>query len=233
MEVLKKIFRTRKVYLSTVYSNISSPCFNVSQRVSPVAAGFVLLLLPQPLLAPAPLPSLPRARVRVHRTARNLTPSVTDPGEVLLPGNGPGFEVLLVLRYPGERHWGRVVVFPGLIDGLLPRPERSPGPCSICGYPGGAGPCTRFRGGDLFGDGAHLLVADVGVVLGGERDREVRFVQLVPEASQAADSGDTRPSHASRKTSKEGGGGGEEEGEKGSKRENHYNHLERATFLVS
>lgn len=52
-----------------------------------------------------------------------------------------------------------------------------------------------LRSGDLLGDGPHLLLGDVRVVLDGERDGEVRFVELIPETSQAADSADARPSH--------------------------------------
>lgn len=52
-----------------------------------------------------------------------------------------------------------------------------------------------LRSGDLLGDGPHLLLGDVRVVLYGERDGEVRFIELIPEASQAAHSADARPSH--------------------------------------
>lgn len=52
-----------------------------------------------------------------------------------------------------------------------------------------------LRSGYLLGDGPHLLLGDVRVVLDGERDGEVRFVELIPETSQAADSADARPSH--------------------------------------
>ena len=181
------------------------------ERHVPVGAGFPLLhplLLPPPL-PPAPLLSLPGV-VTVHRAVRHtVRPAapVTNPREVLLPGNGPGFEILLVLGDAGERHPGRVVVLPGLVTGLLPRPEGpSAGRRAIRGRMRGAGGGALLRDGvvvpgralrrrDLFGDGPHLMLGDVRVVLDGERDGEVRFVELVPEASQAAHSADARPSH--------------------------------------
>lgn len=168
-----------------------------SQHASPVGAGFSLLhplLLPPPV-PPAPLPFLPGLCLAVVTVRNTVCPAapVTNPREILLPGNGPRFEILLVLGNAGERNSGRLVVLPGLITGLLPCPERSSGPRAICGRMRGAGGThvrgwvvvrgCALRGGDLFGDGPHLLLGDIRVVLDGERDGEVRFVKLVPEAS--------------------------------------------------
>lgn len=183
------------------WTDWSGQCVETSQHASPVRAGFSLLhplLLPPPV-PPAPLlflPGLSLAVVTVHRAVRNtVCPAapVTNPREILLPGNGPGFEILLVLGNAGERHSGRLVVLPGLVTGLLPCPKRSSGPRAICGRMRGADSTLvrgwvvvrgcALRGGDLFGDGPHLLLGDIRVVLDGERDGEVRFVELVPEAS--------------------------------------------------
>lgn len=185
----------------------------VLKEVLPVGAGVALLHhlpLPHPLPL-APLLSLPMLRLAVgtvdravRHTVRSAA-SVTNPGEILLPRNGPGFEILLVLGNTGERHSGRVVVLPGLVAGLLSRPERSSGLRTVCVRLRGAGgtqvrgwaviPECALRGANLLGDGAHLLFADVRIVLDGERDGEVRFVELVPKTSQAAHSADARPSH--------------------------------------
>lgn len=157
-------------------------------------------------LTPAPLLSVPRLRLAVADTVCPAAP-VTDPREILLPGNRPGLEILFVLGVAGERHSRRPVVLPGLVTGLLSCPERSSAPRAVFGRVRGAGgtgtllrgrvviPGGALRGRDLFGDRSHLLVGDVRVVLDGERDGEVRFVELVPEASQAAHSADARPSH--------------------------------------
>lgn len=182
-------------------------------RVLPVGAGFALLhhlplARPLPLAPLLSLPVLRLAVVTVDRAVRNTVrsaASVTNPGEILLPRNGPGFEILLVLGNTGERHSGRVVVLPGLVAGLLPCPERCSGLRAVCGRLRGAGgtrvrgwvvtPECALRGGNLFSDGPHLLLTDVRVVLDSERDGEVRFVELVPETSQTAHSADARPSH--------------------------------------
>lgn len=84
---------------------ISTSSPHSGERVLPVGAGSAL-----------------RA---VRSTVRPVAP--VNPGEVLLPGDGPGFEILLVLGNTGERHPGRVVVLPGLVAGLLPRPGSPPG----------------------------------------------------------------------------------------------------------
>lgn len=94
----------------------------------PVGAGFALLhhLLLPPSLPLAPLLSLPRLTldvVSIHRAVRHTVcpaPLVINPREILLPGDGPWFEILLVLRDAGERYSRGVVVFPGLVAGLLP-----------------------------------------------------------------------------------------------------------------
>lgn len=146
----------------------------------------------------------------VYWTVRNAArPAVTNPGEILLLGNGPGFEVLRVLRNTGERHVGRSVVLTGLVAELPSTPERSfpttrPESCGAVhddrerGSTGvgsaGVGSAV-VRGGHVFGDGSHLLLGDVRVVVDGERDREIGFVKLIPEARQAAHSADTRPGH--------------------------------------
>lgn len=141
----------------------------------PVGAGFALL---HALLLPAPpLISVPPG----------AAPIVVNPGEVLFPGNGPGSVVLLVLGHAGEG----LVVLPGSVP---PRPERAPRSLR-CGRALRGGPGAGLRVRELLGDGAHLLLRDVRVVLDGERDGQVRLVELVPEASQAADPADARPGH--------------------------------------
>lgn len=97
--------------------------------------------------------------------------AVTDPGEVFLPGYGPGLKVLLVLGDTGERHTGRLVVLTGLVARLPARLERPPGPGDISGLQlrsGGAQVRRRVTVCgcalgccDLFGDGADLLLAEV------------------------------------------------------------------------
>jgi len=182
----------------------SDRCWN-QQRTPclPVWAGFALHhRLISPPLPPTPLLSVPRVCLAVVTVRNSGCPAapVTNPREIILPGNGPGFEIPCVLRNTGERHFWRVVILPGFVTGLLSCPERAPAPRRR-----GAGgtllrarvviPGRALRGGDLFGDGPHLLL-DVRVVLDGERDGEVRFVELVPESSQAAHSADARPSHS-------------------------------------
>ena len=98
-----------------------------------------------------------------------------------------------------------MVVLPGLVTELTATPERLPsGPDVIDECQGGSTTVVRGEGaaapvdsvrGHLFGDGSHLLLRDVGIVLDGERNREIGFVKLVPEPSQTADSTDARPSH--------------------------------------
>lgn len=146
--------------------------------VLPVGAGFGLLPPPRAV------------RTTVHPAA-----PITDPGEVLLFGDGPGFEILFVLSGAGERHSRPVVVLPGFVAGLPPRPEGPPGPRSVRARRRRAPGRRALRVRNLFGDGPNLLIADVRVVLDSKRDGEVRFVELVPEASQAANSADARPSH--------------------------------------
>lgn len=170
---------------------------------SPVGAGSPLLhhLLPSPPLPqPGPLlaglcPVLGAALRAVRNTVRPAAAPVTNPGEILLPGDGPRFEILLVLGDAWKRHFGRMVVLPGLVTGLFTRPGRPPGAWAICLRPWGATQ-VRVERGNLLGDGADLLIGDFRVVLDGERDRQVRLVELVPEASEAAHSADARPSHA-------------------------------------
>lgn len=172
---------------------------------SPVGAGSPLLhpLLPSPPLPqPGPLlaglcPALGAALRAVRNTVRPAAAPVTNPRKILLPGDGPRFEILLVLGDAGKRHFGRVVVLPGLVTGLFTRPGRTPGARAIYLRPRGAsrGAQVGVRG-NLLGDGPDLLLGDFRVVLDGERDGQVRLVELVPEASQAAHSADARPSHA-------------------------------------
>lgn len=182
--------------------------------ISPVGAGFCLLhppLLPPPLPRPAPLlPRLSLAVVTLQRavrkTVRPAAAPVSDPREILFPRDWPWFEILFVLGNAWERHFGWMVVHPGLVAGFLTPPKWSPGPRTICQRPGrttgGTHPVwvwvvCALRGGHLLGDGPNLLLGDFRVVLDGERNGQVRFVELVPEASEAAHSADARPSHTS------------------------------------
>lgn len=189
-------------------------CVCVCVSVSPVGAGSPLLhpLLPSPPLA-RPGPLLGAALRAVRNTVRPAAAPVTDPGEILLPGDGPGFEILLVLGDAGKRHFGRVVVLPGLVTGLFTRPGRPPGARAICLRPWGATPLRVVRG-NLLGDGPDLLVGDFRVVLDGERDGQIRLVELVPEASEAAHSADARPSHARQAVRLVGERRGQEESKK-------------------
>lgn len=190
---------------------------------SPVGAGSPLLrhLLPSPPL-PQPGPLLPGLRPvlgAVRNAVRPAAAPVTNPGEILLPGDGPRFEILLVLGDAWKRHFGRVVVLPGLVTGLFTRPGRPPGARAIYLRPWGATQ-VRVERGNLLGDGPDLLIGDFRVVLNGERDRQVRLVELVPEASEAAHSADARPSHAQAggvtggREERGGGGGGRKQQKK-------------------
>ena len=97
----------------------------------------------------------------VRHTGRPVA-SVTNPGEIVLSGNGPGFEILRVLRNGGKRHDGWMVVLPGLVTELSATPERLPTrPDVIDERQGGSGAVVRGEGaaapvdavrGHLFGD---------------------------------------------------------------------------------
>ena len=149
------------------------------------------------------------ARRAAVRDAVRPAPPVADPREILPPGNGPGLEILFVLRDAGER----LVVLPGLVSGLPPRPERAPAPTR--GTPGAR---VALRVGDPLRDGAELRLGDVRVVLDGQRDGQVRLVELVPEAGQAAHSADARPRHPAVRLAEE-----EEERKKERKKEQKQN----------
>lgn len=123
--------------------------------------------------------------------------AVTNPWKVVFFWNGPWFVVLFVLGQAGERRVLALFVTRLRASATLPsvasavrRRER------VSVLRGDVVALLRSLGRNVSGHRADLLVRDIRVVLDGQWDGQVRFVELVPELRQTAHPANARPRHS-------------------------------------
>lgn len=143
------------------------------------------------------------------------TGGLLDPGVVAPLGDGPGLEILLVLGFTVKRRFRFVILVLGFAAGFGPHVPSlevlahhrvahallgDASPRRACRCPGAGLRARRLR---FYGDPCLsrrlqldvLHLGDIRVLGEDQRNRDVRLVQLVPEAGHAARPADAGPGH--------------------------------------